>query len=66
MRSMFGDTADAGQAACIVVRPTTTKVHVYLAADGSPVRSEEWLVVRDANRMSFRRPDGSAVIVTDN
>lgn len=66
MRLMFGETVDAGQPECIVVEPTTKKVKVTLAAHGQPLRSEEWAVERDADRVAFRRPNGSPVIVSDN
>jgi hypothetical protein len=66
MRVMFGETVDAGQAQCFVVEPTTTKVKITLAAHGQSQRVEEWTVERDAERLSFRRPNGSPVVVSGN
>lgn len=66
MRLMFGETVDAGQPECIVVEPTTKRVKVTLAAHSEPLRTEEWTVERDADRVSFRRPNGSPVIVSGN
>lgn len=62
MRTFLGESGDAGKPECIVVSPTTSSVHVKLFSKDAYGIGEEWVVARDAERVSFRRPDGSPVI----
>ncbi len=65
MRLVFGEPINAGMHQCIVVTATTTKVRVSLLVNGALVTTEEWVVERDAGRVSFRRPDGSPVVAAE-
>ena len=65
IRVLFGESANAGMPQCIVVTPTTEKVRVSLLGNGSLGKTEEWTVQRDADRTSFRRPNGAFVITAE-
>lgn len=65
MRRLFGEPPSAGMPQCIVVTPSTARVRVRLLANGAPATTEEWTVVRDGDRVSFRRPDGSPIVAAD-
>jgi hypothetical protein len=60
--TVFGEPSNVGESQCIVFRPETKTVWVHVFEPGQPGQSQEWHVVREADRLFFRRDDGSAVI----
>ena len=64
MRALFGDSTDAGEHTCFVVSSETERLSARVYVQNSPVKTEEWVVVRDDGRVSFRRLDGSPVLAS--
>lgn len=63
MLTRASEGSAAGSHGCIVVSPDTAQVRVTLLIDNAASTAEAWAVKRSDSGLTFRRPDGSTVML---